>query len=110
MKKCFGIIKKGLKPEMASEDLSTILERLGRTKKRILIELCKYSCGSKRLSKTIDVGLDTVRSHVRTGKYSNSLADMGLVEKAERGWILTEKGTQVTNFLRDDPELKAFFY
>ena len=35
---------------------------------------------------------------------------MGLVEQAERGWILTEKGTQVTNFLRDDPELKAFFY
>ncbi len=45
MKKCFGIIKKGLKPEMAGEDLTTLIERLGRTKKRILIELCKYPTG-----------------------------------------------------------------
>ena len=95
---------------MASEDLSKLLERLGRTKKRILIELSKNSCGYKKLAKTIGVGLDTVRSHVRTGKYSTSLVDLGLVEKAERGWILTEKGKQVANSFKDDPELKAFFY
>lgn len=95
---------------MDSEELSKLLERLGRTKKRILIELLKSPCGYKKLAKTIGVGLDTVRSHVRTGKYSTSLVDLGLVEKAERGWVLTENGKIVTDSLKNDPELKAFFY
>jgi predicted transcriptional regulator len=95
---------------MDSVDLTQYLERLGRTKKRILIELSKNPCGYKKLAKTIGVGLDTVRSHVRTGKYSTSLVDLGLVEKAERGWNLTETGKNVANALKDEPELKAFFY
>jgi len=95
---------------MDSVNLAQYLERLGRTKKRILIELSKNPCGYKKLAKTIGVGLDTIRSHVRTGKYSTSLVDLGLVEKAERGWNLTEIGKNVTNALKDDPELKAFFY
>lgn len=95
---------------MERADLAEYLERLGRTKKRILIELSKNACGYKKLAKTIGVGLDTVRSHVRTGKYSTSLVDLGLVEKAERGWNLTEAGKNVANALKDDPELKAFFY
>ena len=57
-------------PEILSQDPKDIMERLGRTKKRILIELYRDSVGYKRLSKIIGVGLDTVRSHIRTGKYS----------------------------------------
>ena len=91
-----------------------LLSSLGRTKKRILIELYRDSVGYKRLSKIIGVGLDTVRSHIRTGKYSRSLYQMGLVEKGgkseEKGWQLNQIGLEVVEFLQKDPEFKAFFY
>lgn len=91
-------------------DPSEIMERLGRTKKRILIELYRDSVGYKRLSKIIGVGLDTVRSHIRTGKYSRSLLQLGLVERGEKGWQLTPLGLQVTELLQQDNEFKAFFF
>jgi len=91
-------------------DPSEIMERLGRTKRRILIELYRDSVGYKRLSKIIGVGLDTVRSHIRTGKYSRSLLQLGLVERGEKGWQLTPLGLQVTELLQQDNEFKAFFF
>lgn len=87
-----------------------IMKILGRTKKRILIELYRDSVGYKRLSKIIGVGLDTVRSHIRTGKYSRSLLEIGLVERGEKGWQLTSLGLQVTELLQQDAEFKAFFF
>lgn len=87
-----------------------IMERLGRTKRRILIELYRDSVGYKRLSKIIGVGLDTIRSHIRTGKYSRSLLEMNLVERGEKGWQLTPLGLQVTELLQQDNEFKAFFF
>ena len=92
------------------QDPQQIKDRLGRTKKRILIELYRDSVGYKRLSKIIGVGLDTVRSHIRTGKYSRSLLEMGLVERGEKGWQLTPLGLQVTELLQQDAEYKAFFF
>ena len=97
-------------PEILSQDPKDIMERLGRTKQRILIELYRDSVGYKRLSKMIGVGLDTVRSHIRTGKYSRSLFSMGLVERGEKGWQLTPLGLQVTELLQQDNEFKAFFF
>ena len=93
-----------------SSDPSRVIERLGRTKKRILIELYRDSVGYKRLSKMIGVGLDTIRSHIRTGKYSRSLLELGLVERGEKGWQLTPLGLQVTELLQQDVEFKAFFF
>jgi len=87
-----------------------IMGRLGRTKKRILIELYRDSVGYKRLSKIIGVGLDTIRSHIRTGKYSRSMLEMNLVERGEKGWQLTPLGLQVTELLQQDNEFKAFFF
>ncbi|PWI46365.1 hypothetical protein CEE45_17155 [Candidatus Heimdallarchaeota archaeon B3_Heim] len=92
------------------QDPKELMERLGRTKKRILIELYRDSVGYKRLSKIIGVGLDTIRSHIRTGKYSRSLLDIGLVERGEKGWQLTPLGLQVTELLQQDTEFKAFFF
>ena len=89
---------------------SEVMERLGRTKKRILIEIYRDSVGYKRLSKIIGVGLDTIRSHIRTGKYSRSLLEMNLVERGEKGWQLTSLGLQVTELLQQDNEFKAFFF
>ncbi|MHA2306096.1 MAG: hypothetical protein ACXACU_11955 [Candidatus Hodarchaeales archaeon] len=91
-------------------DPSQIIQKLGRTKKRILIELYRDSVGYKRLSKIIGVGLDTVRSHIRTGKYSRSLLELGLVERGEKGWQLTPLGLQITELLQQDKEYKAFFF
>ena len=96
--------------EILMTDPSEIMERLGRTKKRILIELYRDSVGYKRLSKIIGVGLDTVRSHIRTGKYSRSLLQLGLVERGEKGWQLTPLGLQVTELLQQDNEIKALFF
>ncbi len=93
-----------------SSDPSEVIKRLGRTKKRILIELYRDSIGYKRLSKIIGVGLDTIRSHIRTGKYSRSLLELGLVERGEQGWQLTPLGLQVTELLQQDAEFKAFFF
>ncbi len=93
-----------------SQDPKEFMERLGRTKKRILIELYRDSVGYKRLSKIIGVGLDTIRSHIRTGKYSRSLLDIGLVERGEKGWQLTPLGLQVIELLQQDTEFKAFFF
>jgi predicted transcriptional regulator len=87
-----------------------LMERLGRTKKRILIELYRDSVGYKRLSKIIGVGLDTIRSHIRTGKYSRSLLELGLVERGEKGWQLTPLGLQITELLQQEAEFKAFFF
>ena len=105
--------KSGVNEESKVElitDPSEIMERLGRTKKRILIELYRDSVGYKRLSKIIGVGLDTVRSHIRTGKYSRSLLQLGIVERGEKGWQLTTLGLQVTELLQQDNEFKAFFF
>ena len=106
-----------IQDEEKSEDSSLInqtpeqiMERLGRTKKRILIELYRDSVGYKRLSKIIGVGLDTIRSHIRTGKYSRSLLEMNLVERGEKGWQLAPLGLQVTELLQQDNEFKAFFF
>ncbi len=96
--------------EGMTSDPSELMERLGRTKKRILIELYRDSVGYKRLSKIIGVGLDTIRSHIRTGKYSRSLLELGLVERGEQGWQLTPLGLQVTELLQEDTEFKAFFF
>lgn len=96
--------------EGKTSDPSELMERLGRTKKRILIELYRDSVGYKRLSKIIGVGLDTIRSHIRTGKYSRSLLELGLVERGEQGWQLTPLGLQVTELLQEDAEFKAFFF
>ncbi len=88
-----------------------IVKRMGRTKKRILIELYKDSVGYKKLSKILGVGLDTIRSHIKSGKYSTSLLEIGLVERSESGgWQLTALGLQVCELLQQDPELRAFFY
>ncbi|MHA2175923.1 MAG: hypothetical protein ACXABI_13905 [Candidatus Hodarchaeales archaeon] len=102
--------KNDLDPKILSQDPKDIIERLGRTKKRILIELYRDSVGYKRLSKMIGVGLDTIRSHIRTGKYSRSLLAIGLVERGEKGWQLTPLGLQVTELLQQDNEFKAFFF
>ena len=84
---------------------------MGRTKKRILIELYKDSVGYKKLSKILGVGLDTIRSHIKSGKYSTSLQEIGLVERSDSGgWQLTALGLQVCELLQQDPELRAYFY
>lgn len=91
--------------------LEEIIERLGKTKKRILIELYKDSVGYKKLSKILGVGLDTIRSHIKSGKYSTSLQEIGLVERGDNGgWQLTALGLQVCELLQEDPELRSFFY
>jgi predicted transcriptional regulator len=93
-----------------SLDLESAAGRLGRTKKRIIIELYKQSIGYKKLSKILGVGLDTIRSHIKSGKYSTSLLQMGLVERGKNGWQLTHSGLEICETLQSDPELKAFFY
>jgi len=86
-----------------------IIPRLGKTKKRIVIELYKSSVGYKKLAKILEVGLDTIRSHIKSGKYSTSLASMGLVERGEKGWQLTALGLEVCEVLQKDPEMKQYF-
>ncbi len=102
--------RKDFEDQDISPNPTEIIENLGRTKKRILIELYRDSVGYKRLSKIIGVGLDTIRSHIRTGKYSRSLVALGLVERGEKGWQLTSLGLQVTELLQQDAEFKAFFF
>ena len=89
--------------------LETIVERLGRTKRLILIELTKGAVGYKKLSKKLKIGLDTIRSHIKTGKHSNSLTQMGLIEQEERGWSITELGNSVLEQLKRDPEYAPYF-
>ena len=89
--------------------LETLVERLGRTKRLILIELTKGAAGYKKLSKKLKIGLDTIRPHVKTGKHSNSLTQLGLIEQEERGWSITELGNKVLEHLRRDPEYAPFF-
>ncbi|MCE7742880.1 MAG: hypothetical protein GOP50_10535 [Candidatus Heimdallarchaeota archaeon] len=89
--------------------LETLVERLGRTKRLILIELTKGAVGYKKLSKKLQIGLDTIRSHIKTGKHSNSLTQMGLIEQEERGWSITELGNSVLEQLKRDPEYAPFF-
>ncbi len=89
--------------------LETLVERLGRTKRLILIELTKGAAGYKKLSKKLKIGLDTIRSHVKTGKHSQSLTQMGLIEQEERGWSITELGNSVLEQLKRDPEYAPFF-
>ncbi|MHA1200467.1 MAG: hypothetical protein ACTSQF_14185 [Candidatus Heimdallarchaeaceae archaeon] len=89
--------------------LETLVERLGRTKRLILIELTKGAVGYKKLSKKLKIGLDTIRSHIKTGKHSNSLTQMGLIEQEERGWSITELGNSVLEQLKRDPEYAPYF-
>ena len=89
-----------------------LLERLGRTKRRIMIELYKRPyLGYKKLAKQIGVGLDSVRSALKAGKYSKSLTQLGLVERKEpKGWAITPLGLEVLEQIREDPAYRAFFY
>jgi predicted transcriptional regulator len=89
--------------------LDSLVERLGRTKRLILIELTKGAAGYKKLSKKLKIGLDTIRSHIKTGKHSKSLTQLGLIEQEERGWSITELGNTVLEQLKRDPEYAPFF-
>ncbi|NPD88441.1 MAG: hypothetical protein HGN29_06940 [Asgard group archaeon] len=86
-----------------------LTERLGRTKRLILIELSKGAAGYKKLSKKLKIGLDTIRSHVKTGKHSKSLTQLGLIKQEERGWSVTDLGFDVLELLKRDPEFAPFF-
>lgn len=90
-------------------ELEELVERLGRTKRLILIELSKGATGYKKLSKKLQIGLDTIRSHVKTGKHSRSLNQIGLIKQEERGWSLTELGVNVLELVKRDPEYSPFF-
>ena len=91
------------------DTIESLVERLGRTKRLILIELTKGAAGYKKLSKKLRIGLDTIRSHIKTGKHSNSLTQLGLIQQEERGWSITESGTKVLEILKKDPEYSPFF-
>jgi len=93
----------------ATENLEELVERLGKTKRHILIELSKGTAGYKKLSKKLQIGLDTIRSHVKTGKHSKSLNQIGLIKQEERGWSLTELGVNVLELVKKDPEYSPFF-
>ena len=86
-----------------------LTDRLGRTKRLILIELSKGAAGYKKLSKKLRIGLDTIRSHVKTGKHSKSLTQLGLIKQEERGWSVTDLGIGVLEKLKKDPEFAPFF-
>ncbi len=92
------------------QQIQEILNRLGKTKKRILIELYKHPIGYKKLSKILGTGMDTIRSHIKSGKYSKSLHQMALLEKGPKGWQLTPLGLEVVERLREDPEYRSYFY
>ena len=92
-----------------TEELEELVERLGKTKRLILIELSKGAAGYKKLSKKLQIGLDTIRSHVKTGKHSKSLNQIGLIKQEERGWSLTELGVNVLELVKRDPEYSPFF-
>ncbi len=92
------------------ETIESLVDRLGRTKRLILIELTKGEAGYKKLSKKLRIGLDTIRSHVKTGKHSNSLNQLGLIQQEERGWSITESGEKVLEILRKNPEYSSFFF
>lgn len=93
----------------ATESIEELVERLGKTKRLILIELSKGAAGYKKLSKKLQIGLDTIRSHIKTGKHSRSLTQIGLIKQEERGWSVTELGANVLELLKKDPEYSAFF-
>ena len=86
-----------------------IVDRLGRTKRLILIELSRGAAGYKKLSKKLKIGLDTIRSHVKTGKHSKSLTQLGLIHQEEKGWSVTELGSDILKRLKRDPEYAPFF-
>ena len=92
-----------------NESIEELLERLGRTKRLILIELSKKPAGYKKLSNVLKVGIDTIRSHVKTGKHSRSLSQLGLIEQQEKGWSLTERGKEILKLLKEDPEYSPYF-
>ncbi|MFX0090942.1 MAG: hypothetical protein ACFFBD_04190 [Candidatus Hodarchaeota archaeon] len=102
-----GNININFEDRLSSDDL---LPQLGRTKRRIIIELYRSSIGYKKMAKTIGVGVDTIRSHIKSGKYSRSLLELGCVEKKDQGWVLTARGLEIAENLMNDPNLKAFFY
>ena len=95
--------------EEGGVSVETLVERLGRTKRLILIELTRGAVGYKKLSKKLRIGLDTIRSHIKTGKHSNSLSQLGLIKQEERGWSITELGNSVLEQLKRDPEYAPFF-
>jgi len=77
-----------------------------------MIELYKRPyLGYKKLAKQIGVGLDSVRSALKAGKYSKSLTQLGLVERKEpKGWAITPLGLEILEQIREDPAYRAFFY
>jgi predicted transcriptional regulator len=96
------VVESGVETEM-------LVDRLGRTKRLILIELSKGAAGYKKLSKKLRIGLDTIRSHVKTGKHSKSLTQLGLIHQEEKGWSVTELGSDILKHLKRDPEYAPFF-
>ena len=95
--------------EALTENPNELIERLGKTKRLILIELSKGAAGYKKLSKKLQIGLDTIRSHMKTGKHSNSLNQLGLISQEEKGWSVTELGENVLKLLKRNPEYAPFF-
>ncbi|MBA7520033.1 hypothetical protein ES705_12121 [subsurface metagenome] len=88
----------------------SILERLGKSKRLILIEISKGELGYKKLSKKLGLGLDTIRSHIRTGKHSTSLFQLDLILRDQERWIISELGKKVLELLKQEPEYSAHFY
>jgi len=88
----------------------SILERLGRSKRLILIEISKGELGYKKLSRKLGLGLDTIRSHIRTGKHSTSLFQLDLILHDQERWIISELGKKVLELLKQEPEYSAHFY
>ncbi len=88
----------------------SILERLGKSKRLILIEISKGELGYKRLSRKLGLGLDTIRSHIRTGKHSTSLFQLDLILHDQERWIISELGKKVLELLKQEPEYSAHFY
>ncbi len=91
------------------EETVQIVERLGRTKRLILIELSKGAAGYKKLSKKLQIGIDTIRSHVKTGKHSTSLTQLGLLKQEERGYSVTDLGYDILEILKRDPYFAPYF-
>ena len=99
-------LMQNIKNSLVDSDFDIVYRLYGR----IIIELYRSSVGYKKMAKTIGVGVDTIRSHIKSGKYSRSLLELGCVEKREQGWVLTARGLEVAESLMNDPTLKGFFY
>ena len=57
----------------------------------------------------LQIGIDTIRSHVKTGKHSTSLTQLGLLKQEERGYSVTDLGYDILEFLKRDPDFAPYF-